>query len=297
MLLTIFSVIAPVFICAMLGDGWVKKGLAFDTPFVSRLVMEVGAPCLIFSSFMEQNIDMGAFQEMATAAFASMLLFGVAGSAVLYLAKLDQRTWLPSQMFPNVGNMGLPLCLLAFGQEGLAFGMTYFMVNTVFGFTIGMMITSGKVSFRELLKNPTFYSVLITLLFLFTDTKPWTWVQNTTKLLGNFTIPLMLIAMGVSLARFHIASVKRSLLISVLRLSMGFVVGVAIAELLGLEGIARGITILQSSMPVAVFSYLFAVRYNRSPEEVAGTVLISTVLSFLSLPLLLWYVLPLASAV
>ncbi len=297
MLLTIFSVIAPVFICAMLGYGWVKKGLAFDTPFVSRLVMEVGAPCLIFSSFMEQNIDMDAFQEMATAAFASMLLFGVAGSAVLYLAKLDQRTWLPSQMFPNVGNMGLPLCLLAFGQEGLAFGMTYFMVNTVFGFTIGMMITSGKVSFRELLKNPTFYSVLITLLFLFTDTKPWTWVQNTTKLLGNFTIPLMLIAMGVSLARFHIASVKRSLLISVLRLSMGFVVGVAIAELLGLEGIARGITILQSSMPVAVFSYLFAVRYNRSPEEVAGTVLISTVLSFLSLPLLLWYVLPLASAV
>ena len=139
--------------------------------------------------------------------------------------------------------------------------------------------------------------MLITLLFLFTDTKPWTWVQNTTKLLGNFTIPLMLIAMGVSLARFHIASVKRSLLISVLRLSMGFVVGVAIAELLGLEGIARGITILQSSMPVAVFSYLFAVRYNRSPEEVAGTVLISTVLSFLSLPLLLWYVLPLASAV
>ena len=47
-------------------------------------------------------------------------------------------------------------------------------------------------------------------------------------------------------------------------------------------------------MPVAVFSYLFAVRYNRSPEEVAGTVLISTVLSFLSLPLLLWFVLPAA---
>ncbi len=294
MLITIFSVITPVFICALLGYGWVKNGLAFDTPFVSRLVMEVGAPCLIFSSFMEQNIDMGAFRQMATAAFASMLLFGVVGSAALYLAKLDQRTWLPSQMFPNVGNMGLPLCLLAFGQEGLALGMTYFMVNTVFGFTIGMMITSGTLSFRELLKNPTFYSVLITLLFLFTDTKPWTWVQNTTKLLGNFTIPLMLIAMGVSLARFQIASVKHSLLISVLRLSMGFLVGLTIATALGLEGVARGITILQSAMPVAVFSYLFAVRYNRSPEEVAGTVVISTLLSFLSLPLLLWFVLPAA---
>jgi predicted permease len=292
MLLTILSVIAPVFICALLGYGWVKKGIPFDTPFVSRLVMEVGAPCLIFSRFMEQNVDMNAFRQMAAAAFVSMLVFGIIGSFALYIARLDQRTWLPSQMFPNVGNMGLPLCLLAFGEQGLALGMTYFMVNTVFGFTIGMMITSGKLSFRELLKNPTFYSVIITLIFLFTDTKPWTWVLNTTTLLGDFTIPLMLIAMGVSLARFQIASIRRSLLISVLRLSMGFAVGVAVATLLDLDGAARGVAIMQSSMPVAVFSYLFAVRYNRSPEEVAGTVVISTVLSFLTLPLLLWYVLP-----
>ncbi|MEY4642804.1 MAG: hypothetical protein RLZZ227_2798 [Pseudomonadota bacterium] len=292
MFITIFSVIAPVFICSALGYLWVKKGIAFDTPFVSRLVMEVGAPCLIFSRFMVQDVDMTAFRQMAAAAFASMLVFGILGSLALYIARLDQRTWLPSQMFPNVGNMGLPLCLLAFGESGLALGMTYFMVNTVFGFTIGMMITSGNVSFRELLKNPTFYSVIITLVFLFTDTKPWTWVLNTTTLLGDFTIPLMLIAMGVSLARFQIASIKRSVLISVLRLSMGFVVGVSIATLLDLDGVARGVTIMQSSMPVAVFSYLFAVRYNRSPEEVAGTVVISTVLSFLSLPLLLWYVLP-----
>jgi predicted permease len=153
------------------------------------------------------------------------------------------------------------------------------------------MITSGKLSLRELLKNPTFYSVLITLAFLFLDLKPWTWVQNTTKLLGNFTIPLMLIAMGVSLARFQITSIKRSLLIAVLRLTMGFAVGLLIAMLLDLQGVARGVTIMQSAMPVAVFSYLFAVRYNRSPEEVAGTVVISTVLSFLTLPALLWFVL------
>jgi predicted permease len=294
MFLTIFEVIAPVFICAILGYAWIKKGYNFDTPFISRLVMEVGAPCLIFSSFMEQNIDMAVFKQMALAAFLAMLLFGIFGAIVIQLAKLNQRTWLPSQMFPNCGNMGLPLCLLAFNQEGLALGMTYFMVNTVFGFTIGVMITSGKLSFRELLKNPTFYSVLITLAFLFTDSKPWTWVQNTTKLLGGFTIPLMLIAMGVSLARFQITSIKRSLLIALLRLGMGFAVGVLVAELLGLEGMVRGVTILQSAMPVAVFSYLFAVRYNRSPEEVAGTVVISTVMVFLLLPALLWYVLPVA---
>jgi predicted permease len=291
MLYTIFSVIAPIFLCALLGFLWVKKGLPFDTPFVSRLVLEIGAPCLIFSSFMEQDIDMATFGTMAKAALLSMLLFGIVGGSILHLAGLDQRTWLPSQVFPNSGNMGLPLCLLAFGEEGLALGMTYFMVMTVFSFTLGVMITSGKLTLREFASNPTFVAVLITLLFLFTGTKPWVWVQNTTQLLGDFTIPLMLIAMGVSLARFRITSAGRSILIAALRLGMGFVVGVGVAELFGLTGVMRGVTILQSAMPVAVFSYLFAVRYNRSPEEVAGTVVISTLLSFATLPALLWYVL------
>jgi len=291
MLLNILAVIAPVFICALLGYGWVKQGLAFDTPFVSRLVMEVGAPCLIFSTFMEISVDMDAFKQMALAAFVALLVFGAIGGSVLYFAKLEQRTWLPGQIFPNVGNMGMPLCLLAFGNEGLALGMTYFMVNTVFAFTIGMMISSGKLSFRELLRNPMFYAVIITVLCLFTGIRPPQWIENTTKLLGNFTIPLMLIAMGVSLARFEITSLKRSAALSVLRLGMGFGVGVVLAHWLGLTGVARGIMILQSSMPVAVFSYLFAVRYNRSPEQVAGTVVISTLLSFASLPALLWFVL------
>lgn len=291
MLLTILSVIAPVFLCALLGYGWVKRGLAFDTPFISRLVMEVGAPCLIFATFMEIEIDMDAFKSMAGASFLAMVLFGILGAAALHLLKLDQRTWLPAQMFPNVGNMGLPLCLLAFGDEGLALGLTYFMVNVVFGFTLGMMITSGRMSIQDLLKNPMFHAVLITLLFLFTGAKPPEWILNTTSLLGDFTIPLMLIAMGVSLARFHISSLKRSLLLSLLRIGMGFLVGVALSLLLGLDGVAGGVLILQSAMPVAVFSYLFAVRYNRSPEEVAGTVMLSTLISFLSLPLLLWFVL------
>jgi predicted permease len=291
MLLNILAVIAPVFICALLGYGWVKKGLAFDTPFVSRLVMEVGAPCLIFSTFMEINVDMGAFKQMALASLLAMIVFAIIAGAVLYLAKLDQRTWLPGQMFPNVGNMGMPLCLLAFGNEGLALGMTYFMTNTVFAFTIGMMISSGKLSLRELGRNPMFYTVILTVLLLYTGIRPPQWVENTAKLLGNFTIPLMLIAMGVSLARFEITSIRRSLALSLLRLGMGFAVGVVLANLLGLTGVARGIMILQSSMPVAVFSYLFAVRFHRSPEEVAGTVVISTLLSFASLPALLWFVL------
>jgi len=295
MLLEILSVITPVFICALIGFAWVKRGLEFDTGFVSSLVMNVGAPCLLFSTFMDIEIGMQAFSMMAFATIIAMLAFGGVGFVILKLAGLDQRSFLPSQMFPNVGNMGLPLCLLAFGEEGLALALTYFMVNSVFGFTLGVSIVSGAFSWRDFLRNPIFQTVVITLLALVFDFTPPAWVLNTTSLLGQLTIPLMLLALGVSLGRFRISSLRRSLALSALRLVLGFAVSVGVATLLGLEGAARGILIMQSTMPIAVFSYLFAVRYKRNPEEVAGTVVISTLLSFLTLPLLLWYVLPTAA--
>lgn len=292
MILDILAIIAPVFICALVGFIWIKRGYAFDTPFVSRMVTHVGAPCLIFSAFMDIELDMGAFTTMLGAALASIMVFGAVAFVVLRFFHLSLQAFLPSQMFPNVGNMGLPLCLLAFGDEGLALGLTYFTVSVVLGATLGMSISAGDLSLRELLRNPLFYAVAVTLVFVVAGIDAPAWLYNTTNLLGGLTIPLMLIALGVSLGQFAITSLKRSLSLSLMRLVLGFMVGVALAEVLSLQGPARGVLILQCSMPVAVFSYLFAVRYDRQPAEVAGTVVISTLLSFLTLPLLLWYVLP-----
>jgi predicted permease len=68
------------------------------------------------------------------------------------------------------------------------------------------------------------------------------------------------------------------------------IIGWATAEFFDMEGAARGVLILQSTMPIAVFNYLFALKYNNHPDDVAGTVVVSTMLSFLSLPFLLSYV-------
>lgn len=292
MLYDIFAIISPVFVCAMIGYIWVKQGHPFETQFVSRLVINIGAPCLIFSTFMEIELEQDAFLSMAGAAFLTMLIFGLVGFVILRIFKLDQRAFLPSQIFPNVGNMGLPLCLLAFGEEGLALGLTYFTVNIVFGFTVGMSISSGKMSGKELMTNPMFWTVIITVSLMFSGIKSPAWLYNTTNLIGGLTIPMMLIALGVSLAQFRITSLTRSISLSALRLGLGFITGNVIASMMGLEGAAKGVLIMQCSMPVAVFAYLFAMRYDRQPQEVAATVVISTVMSFLLLPALLWYVLP-----
>ena len=113
------------------------------------------------------------------------------------------------------------------------------------------------------------------------------WLFNTVNLLAGIVIPTQLIALGVSLANLRAPSIVRSAGLSSLRLGMGAAVGWGIAEAFGLTGTAWAIVIIQSAMPVAVSSYLFAQLYKREPEEVAGMVLISTVVALFALPLLL----------
>jgi len=292
MLFELFSIIAPVFICALIGYIWVKQSQPFDIAFVTQLITNISAPCLIFTTFMDTNVDMTSLVTMLGAALICTLSFTLIACVILRFFNLNLRAFLPSQMFPNTGNMGLPLCLLAFGEEGLALALAYFTVNVVLNFSVGIAIASGNISFRALSRNPMIITVILTLFLVFNDITAPAWIYNTADLLAGITIPLMLIALGVSLSQFKIASIKRSFSLSALRLGMGFIVALVIAEILGLEGTARGVLIVQCSMPVAVFSYLFSVRYNQQPSDVAGTVVISTLMSFLTLPLLLWYVLP-----
>jgi predicted permease len=258
---------------------------------VTTLITNIGAPCLVFSALSTVEMSPRAFAEMAGAAIFTLAGFTVIGAGVLRAFGQPQRAFLPSLMFANIGNMGLPLNFLAFGDKGLALGVVVFAVVAVAQFTIGAALASGSSSMGQVARIPALWAALAALAFLLADATPPAWITNTTKILGGMTIPIMLITLGVSLARLKVNSLGRSLGLAVLRLVMGFAVGTAVAWVLGLEEPARGVLIVQSAMPVAVFNYLFALRYKAQPGEVASMVLISTAISFVTLPALIWYVL------
>lgn len=291
MLGDLFAIIAPVFICAGIGFIWAKQQRPYDVNLVTALMTNIGTPCLVFYTLTDARLDPNVFASMALYTVLAITGFAVIATVVLKVANVDLRAYLPSMMLSNCGNMGLPLCLLAFGDAGLALAIVYFSVSAVAQFTAGMMIAAGEMSFKALARIPIIYAVIIAVVFMALNIEPPAIISNTTRILGGMTIPMMLITLGVSLARLQVAALPRSTAMSLLRLVMGFAVGLGLSELMGLEGLERGVIIVQSSMPVAVFNYLFAQRYNRAPEEVAGMVVISTAISFATLPALLWFVL------
>ena len=291
MLGELFAIIAPLFVCAGLGFLWAKRDWPFDTAMVTPLAMNIAVPCLAFFSISTLAVDPAAFAELAIAIVVAFSGFMVFGAIALKIMGLSMRTYLPSLSFPNVGNMGLPVCLFAFGDTGLALGMAWYVIASLGHFTIGIWLVSGSSSPAFLLKTPILYSLIAAFAFMLTDTVPPKWILNTTQLLGNLGIPLMLLTLGVSLARLRVFGLARGVGLSIFRLLMGFGVGLAVAELFGLEGVARGVLILDCAMPVAVFNYIMAERYGRGSSEVASMVVISTAISFATLPLLLLIVL------
>ena len=290
-LIQLANIVAPVFVCVALGVLWARMGTPFDSGLITSLVYNIGAPCLILATFQKVNLSPQAMGEVALATVACYASFIAIGWALIRIMRLDVPSYLPSLIFPLTASMGLPVCYFAFGDEGLAYALVYFVFGAVGTFSIGATIASGTFSLRKLAQTPVIYAVVIAVILQLTGTGLPAWIFNTADLLGGMVIPAQLVALGVSLLDLKVGGMVRSAFLGVFRLAMGVGVGFAIAHIFGLEGTARAIVIIQSAMPVAVSSYLFAQQYKRKPEEVAGMVLVSTVVSFVTLPFLLLAVL------
>jgi len=145
MLYQLFSVIAPVLTCAVIGYVWRKQGRPYDTSLVTTLVTNIGTPCLVFFTLIDTKIEADAFLTMGAATFTTMVVFYVFYFLFLKAMKLSQKAFLSALAYGNTGNMGLPLCLLAFGDHGLALAIAYFTVNVLCLFTIGVAVPADPL--------------------------------------------------------------------------------------------------------------------------------------------------------
>lgn len=291
MIFKILSVIAPVFVCAGIGFVWGRAGRPFDTRMVGGLALNLGMPCLAFSTLTKLKVSPDAFVTMAGAYALALACFLVVGLIVITLLRLPAHSYLPVFTASNTGNMGLPLCLFAFGPQGLAFGICIFVMSSVFSFTVGWSIYAGRAAADVFYNNPLIYAVALALLFMITGMEPPVWLANTTSLIGGLAIPLMIISLGVAIANMRASGARVVILISVVKLLVGFSVGYGLATMLGLEGAARGALIIECAMPVAVHNYMFAQRFNRNTSDTASMILISTAIALSCLPLLMLVVL------
>jgi len=219
--------------------------------------------------------------------------FSITGIIFLFSLKKEIIRELPPFILPNTGNMGLPICLFAYGTQGLGVAAAISSLVILFHFTLGVCLASKKFSLELILKSPPFYAVIISVLFLYFKIEPPVFVVNLTMMLTYAAIFLILMSLGIALTRFKVFSFKSALISSICRVVVGPIIGFLIIKLFNLTGFAAGVLLIQCSMPSAVLTYLVGSIYSpkKIVDSIASMIVVSTIMSFITIPITLFFAL------
>jgi len=286
----LFEVLFPVFLSIGIGYWYGKKDAKFDTNFITTFSGNIGLPCIIFYSLTFSDIDFDVFLKFSLLTFVYVGIFSIIGLIVLKLLNRDIVRLLPPLILPNTGNMGMPLCLFAFGIKGLAIATAITSTILILHFSLGILLASRKFSIQPLIKCVPVYAILFSLFFVYYKIPAPKFLENATFLIGYSAIFLVLVSLGVALSKLKVFSFKETLIYSLIRVLVGPIIGFAFVKYLNLTGVEAGVMFIEASMPSAILTYLVAEMY--SPKEItdsiASTVALSTFLSLFTLVLIVF---------
>ena len=244
----IFEVIFPVFFVIGVGYYLGKKNPKFDTNFITVFAGNIGTPAMIFYTVTTTGITLNIFIHYFVYSLLMIGGFALIGLILLFLLRKDLSMELPPLILPNTGNMGIPICLFAYGTEGLGIASAVASVIILFHFTLGIFLAKKKFSLDVVVKSPPVYAIIISVIFLFFQIQTPLFLENTTFLLTYATIFLVLMSLGIALTKLKF-SLKDSILLSLCRIILGPIIAFIIIYYFNLSGFAAGVLLIQSAMP------------------------------------------------
>jgi len=282
----LLQTVIPVFSIILVGYaiGRIKK---LDIQTLIDVIVYVSGPCLIFSSIASSDINVTDFMTIAGAALAIILIMALFVFLLLKLTNSDKKGLYLPMVFGNTSYLGYPVALFAFGMDGLSRAVVYDMMNALVIFSLGIYIVHHKNEIQEAFKVPLIYAVVIGLVFNLLKIPIPEVIFTPIEMIGMVTIPLALLVLGYKLTEIKISAAKIALLASVFRILGGFLIALLIIKLFSIDGLVKNIIVLQAAMPSAVMAMILSAKYERDASLVASVVLITTVLSMLSIPLIL----------
>lgn len=287
----------PIFLCA--GAG-LALGRAFepDIKTMTRLSFYIFSPCLVFASLTQSPVPGAEFAQIALFVLVFvglMIALATAAGRLLELNRQSLVTLIIASAFVNSGNYGLAAVSFAFGDEALARAVVFYIASTFTIYTLGIVIASlGKQSLRgalrEMVSVPAFYALIAAGLVHWLGAPIPLFLDRAVTLLGEAALPVMLIILGVQMARTrlelkHWPPGRRALVAAgvSLQLLVAPLAALALARPLGLTGLTWQAVVLEASMPTAVITTVLAVQYDLEVEPVTVVVVLSTLLSPLTL--------------
>ncbi len=285
----------PIFLIA--GTGFLIGHYTEVSPRpISQFILYAFSPCLIFTLLTDSQLGGGEIVRVISLAAASIALTGALAWIIGKILRFDRSLMagiLLASMFMNAGNYGMPVVLFAFGQNALSYASLFFVTSAAGAYTIGAVIASaGSTSLGRamlnLFKLPMIYGILAALLFMYTGWKVPLPLERTTRLLGDASLPSMLLLLGLQLKRATWSNHTLPLGVAgVVRMIASPLITLLLVPVFGLPNVARQAIVLESAMPTAVLTTVIATEFNSEPAFVTTVVFVTTLASPLILTPLL----------
>ena len=289
--LKLIDVLFPVFFVIGIGYYLGKKNPNINTDFITTFAGNVGTPAMIFYTITTTGVTLSVFTEYFIYALIIIGGFSLVGILFLLLLKKDFISELPPLILPNTGNMGIPICLFAYGTAGLGVASAIASVVILLHFTLGVLLAKKSFSLEILIKNMPIYGIIVSVIFLYFEWDVPGYLENTTFLLTYATIFLVLMSLGIALSRLKVVSWTHASILGAVRVIIGPIIGFGLIKFLNLNGFAAGVLLIQSCMPSAVLTYLVGSMYSEKKvvDSVASVIVTSTIMSFITIPIVVYF--------
>ncbi len=295
----LLNVVLPVFLVIGLA-ALAQTRLHLDISTLSKAVFYLFAPALVFDSLATSDVSGAEFGQITTVLLLTTLVLwalGIVTSRLLRLQGPTQAAFLAAILLMNAGNYGLSVSLFAFGEQGLARASLYFTISALISASLGVYLSArghmtGRQALRQMIGVPLMYGAALGVVFNLTGLTVPEPLGKAIHLLGQASVPIMLSVLGVRLAETFRGKQGLSHLpalgvVTITRLIVAPALAWLLAGAIGLQGLARDVTILESAMPTAVITTILATEYDSDPPFAAMAVLVTTVASLVTVTVLL----------
>ena len=257
---------------------------------VTELIVYLGTPSLAFSSLASKPLYAG---DIVVLLSGILLIFAGVGLLIrLYFLvfHFTSRGFALPALFMNAGNMGIPLALFAFGPAGMQRATLLLVMITFLQYSLGIYILNGRGNWTEILRLPLIYATLAGLAFNLLQIKLPEALLQPISMLGQATLPFMLISLGYRLHQVESLQWDHALGGALVRIAGGFAAANVAVYLIGAQGVNRQVLLLYGALPAAVINFVLAEKYRQDPALAASIVVISTLISPLTIPVVLWLI-------
>jgi predicted permease len=280
----IAGVVLPVLTIILLGWLYGKRA-GPDMRVINRLAMELLAPSLVFSALAGKEFSLVEARWLLAGALVIVLGTGVLAWPIARMTGQSPRTFVPPLMFNNCGNMGLPVAVLAFGPNALAPAVAMFVMSNTLHFTLGAYLVNRHADLRQVFGSTMIWATVLGAAVSLAGLQIPDRVMLPLKLLGDASIPLMLLSLGVRMTSVSIRAWRIGLAGAVLCPVLSLAIASLVVPMLPLSTREQGMVFVFAALPPAVLNFMLAEQYHQEPDKVAAVVLMGNIAALVFVPI------------